>query len=293
VRLSVPPQLFALATFMFAAFMNGCVKALNHALPLSLIFCSRFLIGLLILYPMIYRMGGLRQTLRTNHPYKQCLRGALSMAGIGFSFYALPLLPLGDATVLWQTQGFFLLLLSGFVAKEKIHPKYFLTCGLGFLGVMLILHPEGKTPLFPALIMLLSAIITAVTTLTVRFVSRKDNELTILTWFFSISSVISLIWYFAFSDHPQLNNTYISLLIGAGIFGSLSQICMTKAFKALGADAIGPYTYSGIIFSTALGFLFFNEMPTLWMLAGATCIILAIHWNHHIARRLKLSTPEI
>ena len=177
--------------------------------------------------------------------------------------------------------------------QEKIHPKYFLTCGLGFLGVLLILHPQGNTDLLAAFLMLLSAVIAAVTTLTVRFVARKDSEITIMTWFFSISGIISILWYVCFSSHPVLNGTQWLLLGGAGIFGALSQLCMTKAFKALGASAIGPYTYSGILFSTILGLMFFQETPSLWMLAGAACIIIAIHWNHRLANRISLIPPTL
>ncbi len=286
----VSPYVYALATWFFVAVMNACVKGLDHSVPLALIALSRFGIGFLLFCPAIIKAGGFLAVLaRTRHPRKQMTRATLSLIGVMCSFYAVPLLPLGDASALWNSFAFFLLLLSWPLLGEKIEVRHYAICALGFIGVLLIAQPHGTAQLMPLVLILLSAMTAAVTTLTVRLMSRDDPELTIITWMFGVSALISFIWWAAFAPKDALTTLQALLLIGAGMSGSLSQLCMTRAFKSAGAQIMGPYTYSGIVFSVILGFLFFNEVPTVWMLAGGLLIAGAIQANHVFGTETKRS----
>ena len=284
---AVSPYLYALGIFFFVALMNACVKGLHQEVPLSLITLSRFGIGFLMFVPAIIGKGGFAKVLKTHHPRKQVTRALLSMTGVAITFYAIPFLPLGDATALWNTLAFFLLILSGPVLGEKIETKHYGICAVGFAGVLLIAHPHGSGQLIPILAMLLAALIAATTTLTVRLMSREDDELTIITWMFGVSAVTSFLWWTIFTPKESLTLTQMALLCGAGLFGSVSQLCMTRALKTLSAKAMGPYTYSGILFSTVMGFFFFNEIPSHWMLLGAILIIGGIHLSYKFDKRTE------
>jgi len=283
----VSPYLYALGVFFFVALMNACVKGLHNEVPLSLITLSRFGIGFLMFVPAVLHTGGFAKVLRTHHPRKQAGRAILSMTGVAITFYAIPLLPLGDATALWNTLAFFLLLLSGPLLSEKIDLKHYGVCAIGFIGVLFIAHPHGTGQALPIIAMLIAALIAATTTLTVRLMSRDDSELTILTWMFGVSMLVSFVWWAGFAPKEALTLNQGALLIGAGLFGSVSQLSMTRAMRTLGAQALGPYTYSGILFSTVMGFLFFDEVPTLWMLVGALFIISGVQLSYRLDKKEK------
>lgn len=281
------PHLYALGIWLFVALMNACVKGLHQEIPLSLIATSRFSIGLLMFLPAIYKAGGFKRVLMTKHPRKQVIRSILSMSGVTATFYAIPLLPLGDATALWNTLAFFLLLFSGPLLGEKIQLKHYLICAIGFIGVLFIAHPHGTEQIIPVAVMIIAAMVAAFTTLTVRFMSRDDHELTIITWLFSISTLISVLWFVFLTPKMSLSMEQIGLLIAVGLFGSISQLCMVRAFKKLSAEVMGPYTYSGILFSLILGFFFFDEKPTIWMMTGASLIIIGIQLSYKLNAKPK------
>jgi drug/metabolite transporter (DMT)-like permease len=285
------PHLYAIGIFLFVALMNACVKGLDNSVPMTLILACRLVTGVLIFTPMILKRGGFRKVLKTDHPYKQILRAFLSMIGIACGFYAVPLLPLGDANALWQSYGFFVLLLSVPILGERIDLKYYLICAIGFVGVLLISQPHGDGNILPVALVLISAFIAAITTLTVRLMARKDQDITILAWFFCLASIISVGWYLAFTEKEALTIEQCLLLAGAGIFGSFSQYFMVQAFKFLRADVVGSYAYSGIVFSLVIGFICFDEIPTPWMLAGAALILSGIHFSYQLNRKMKPVVP--
>jgi drug/metabolite transporter (DMT)-like permease len=63
------------------------------------------------------------------------------------------------------------------------------------------------------------------------------------------------------------------MLVGAGMFGGIAQVAMTKAYgldKAARAAALG---YSGVVIAQVLGVLFLHEIPTGRQLVGAGLVV--------------------
>jgi drug/metabolite transporter (DMT)-like permease len=283
------PHFFAIATCLFQALMNACVKALGPDVPATLVMSVRCLTGLAVFYPFIHMAGGFKAVMVTRNRQKQITRALLSAFGVTCSYVAIRYLPLGDAMALWNTYGFFLLMLSVPILGERVSFKQYFACAIGFLGVLLIARPHGETHYFAILIMLVSAASSAAGTLTVRLMSREDKEITILTWFFIVSSIASVIVWLIFAEKAPLSLREIVLLICGGLFGSMSQLSMTKAFRHLGADRMASYAYSGIVFSMIIGFTWFSEVPTLWMLAGAVLIVIGMQTSRYFNKQKTIT----
>lgn len=286
---SISPHVYAVLTFLFFALMNACIKGLHGTVPLPLTVLCRFGIGFLVFIPVIYHQGGIKKAFTTHHPWLQILRAMTGVTAIGCSFYVLPIMPLGDASALGQIYPFLLVLISIPFLGEKAEPKQFAACILGFIGVILIARPHGEAGIFAACIVVLASCASAFGDLTTRKISRKDQSLTIVIWFFFISTILSFIWWLMAAPFVVLTSHQILLLLGAGILGSFTQFFVIQAFKHLHAGIMGPYSYLGILLSTLFGWLFFNEVPTLWMLAGVLFIISGVQWNYLVSRRANRS----
>ena len=63
------------------------------------------------------------------------------------------------------------------------------------------------------------------------------------------------------------------MLIGAGVVGGIAQILVTSSYRFAPASMLAPYDYVSMIFAILLGYFWFDELPTLVMLAGATLVI--------------------
>ena len=279
------PYLYAVSAFVFSALMGACVKSLGGAVPLSLILTARFWVGLGMVYPLARRERGYYYALRTKKIKMHLLRAVSGMATVGLFFMALPRLPLGDANALGQIYPFFLLALSGPLLGEVIKPKQYLACILGFAGVVLIAQPHGTSGLIPALMVVASSLTAAVTDLLVRGLARTEKSLTTVLWFFLLAGTISFIWWFVADRHVQITYTQALLLVLVGLTGGLTQFALTESFKHLPAGIMGAFSYLGLFFSALFGFIFFHEVPSLWMLSGIALIVTGARWSYILHRK--------
>ena len=63
---------------------------------------------------------------------------------------------------------------------------------------------------------------------------------------------------------------------------------MTLAYANAKAQTLAPFEYTGLIWSSLLGYVFFHEIPSLRLYAGAGVIILAclvVAFETHFAAR--------
>lgn len=285
----VSPHVYAVLMFLFFALMNACIKGLHGTVPLPLTVMCRFAIGLLVFLPVVHYKGGIKKAFVTHHPWLQVLRAVMGVTAIACSFYVLPIMPLGDASALGQIYPFLLLLISVPFLGEKANPKQFAACVLGFIGVLLIARPHGEAGFFAASVVILAASSSAFGDLISRKMARRDNNLTIVMWFFTIATLLSFIWWMVEAPHTVLTRHQIVLLLSAGLLGSVTQLFVIQAFKHLHAGIMGPYSYLSIFLATLFGWLFFDEVPTLWMLAGVLFIIAGVQWNYMVSRKVRRS----
>ena len=84
------------------------------------------------------------------------------------------------------------------------------------------------------------------------------------------------------------------LIVGAGLFGVFGQVLMTYSYRYAEASTIAPIDYSNMIMSIVLGYLFFDEIPTLSVWIGAPLILgagLLILWREYSLKK-QLSVPS-
>ena len=60
-----------------------------------------------------------------------------------------------------------------------------------------------------------------------------------------------------------------------GFWGGLGHWFLILAHRIAPAGVLAPYIYLGLIWMSAAGFLLFDDIPTLWTLAGGAIVILA------------------
>ncbi len=267
------PHVHAMATFFLFALMNSCVKALGPDFPITIKLAFRFWVGVIAFYPLVHRAGGYFNVLRTHDFKGQVWRAAMGLAAVTGSFYALYLLPMSDVNALGQTYPFFLLLLSIPILKEKVNAQQVFACMLGFIGVAVIAQPHGGNIMWPMLVIMGVALSAAASDLVVRRLSRQDSNLTIVLWFFVLAGLASALAWIFFGVRVEIGPREIALLVGAGLFGSAAQMCMTEAFRYLGAGIMGPYSFMGFFWATLCGWMLFGEVPDMMVVGGALLII--------------------
>lgn len=201
------------------------------------------------------------------------LRSFFGTVGILCNFYAVDHLLLADASILNKMSPFFAIFCSYFLLKEKIpFQKILLVLG-AFVGALFVIKPSfsGKEML-PALIGLFGGFAAGLAYTCVRKLGTMGIKGPFIVFFFSAFSCLSVLPYLLFHYTPMTGKQLLFLLL-AGLAASGGQFSITSAYIYAPARDISVYDYSQILFSSALGFFIFGQIPDGWSFLGYGIIV--------------------
>ncbi|ELS05614.1 putative permease [Xenococcus sp. PCC 7305] len=261
---------FIVASEFSFALGAALVKLVSESFPNESIVFFRNFFGLLILAPLLFRGG--TKTLQTDCLPIHLVRSGFGIGAMYCFFYAIANLSLGNTMLIKSTIPLIIPFVSGIWLHEKISQRIIFAGVLGFLGVFLILKPDGDTN-WASLVALLSSVLAAIAFVAVRKLSATEPTLRIIS-FFSIFglfiSAIPLIWTWKTPTVRQF-----LLLMGLGLATTLGQFLLTRGYQNAPAASVGIFTYTSVIFGTFLGWLFWSELLDMNYFFGAVLIVLA------------------
>ena len=103
-----------------------------------------------------------------------------------------------------------------------------------------------------------------------RWVDPRESVWTLLLWLTGTGAVLSafvvpFVWV-------PLQAEHIWQFLGIAVFGTAGMTMMSQAFRLAPAAIVAPFDYTGLIWATILGFLFWGDMPDLATYIGAAVI---------------------
>jgi drug/metabolite transporter (DMT)-like permease len=265
--------------------MTTLVKYLGNDYPASLQTFYRQAAGFVILLPLILQRRG--AAFATTRPWILIFRSAAGTVGMILSFYAFQKMPLADANALSFTRTLWLVPLAAFVVRETVGPLRIGAAVVGFAGVMIILGPgtgAGFTVGLPALAMLASSFLFALTITGMKVMTRDHSPTVLLVWSATLGLVLALPGAFLAWRWPQPLD--LVLLTAMGVLGTVTQWCYIKGMAIGDAGAMAPIDYIRLVFTVIVGFVLFHEVPGVRTIAGAGLVVastLFITWREHMA----------
>ena len=245
------------AGFFFAG-MGVCVKlSAREGYSLAEIVLYRSAIMLFIMLALV-RWHNVQ--LATKHWHRHVKRGVTGFCSLSVYFYAISLLPLATAVTLNYTSPVFLMLMLVFFRGLKANWGIVFALGLGFLGVVFLLHPTFEEQiLFGVTVALTSAVLTAMVYFDVSDLGRRGEPTARTVFYFSlISTLLSLVWI-AFSRLNPITLRGFFMLAGTGVFATLGQLAMTRAYSRGKVLLSASLTYTAVVFATLSGVIFWGE----------------------------------
>jgi drug/metabolite transporter (DMT)-like permease len=132
----------------------------------------------------------------------------------------------------------------------------------------------------------LQGVFSAFTTMLVRGLSATEKSTTIVMW----QSLLMTLFTGATLPFLWVTPTAweLAMLLTLGLIGGVAQVMLTEAYASAQVSALGPYSYTSILWATGLGIVVFGTWPGLSMLAGAAMIIAAgLYILHREMKRTK------
>lgn len=200
------------------------------------------------------------------------LRSIFGTLGILCNFYAVDHLVLSDASMLNKMSPFFAVLFSYLILKEKVSVSQALMVAGAFVGSLFVIKPTfSNLDFLPSLIGLCGGIGAGAAYTMVRKLGANGEKGPFIVFFFSTFSCLVTLPWLIFDYHPMTGGQLVILLL-AGLSAAGGQFAITAAYCYAPAKEISVYDYSQIIFSAALGFFVFGQMPDLLSWVGYAVI---------------------
>jgi drug/metabolite transporter (DMT)-like permease len=286
---SMTIQAFLLNTF--AVFSYAVVDAATKLLRLDYGFGTWQIMLLTRIPPLLVALALTAQAtgspfrLKTAFPKWHLLRGVL-VAVTGFAFFdGLKYLPLADCIVLAFAAPVFVTALSGPLLGERVGWRRWSAIGVGFIGVIVAVKP-GAPIGYGTWLILISAIAYALTLLTLRRISGKESTHNILFYSTAFTLVISVVP--GIGEWQPVGWHAAGIMLLQGLASACGQLSMTRAFRLGEASMLVPIEFTALVWAVIFGYMFWNDIPAIDVLAGAALIIGAnIYISHREARLAK------
>jgi drug/metabolite transporter (DMT)-like permease len=277
-----------LGSVVLFAGMTVCVKFLGQDIPSGQTIFVRGLISVLVLTLIAWRTEGLHllKTRNWRSHARRSLAGTVSMFCL---FAAVTKIPLADVTAIAFTSPMFLTVLAMVFLGEKIHRFRWTALGFGFLGALIMIGPhlsfaEGSS--VGALTALGAAMFSAIAMTFLRSMSGGEHAITI-TFYFSLTFTVCAALT-ALEGWPLPTATQWCLIVLAGLLGVFGQLLLTYSYGYAEASTIAPLDYTSMIMAVLLGYLFFDEIPSLSIWLGAPLVVgagLIILWREYYLKK--------
>lgn len=264
-------SLLVLSASLMLATLGALVKLASTALPNEVIVFFRNFLAFLCLLPWLMLPQN-RQPLKTRRFRFHLLRSVTGLGSVYSLFYALAHLQLAEAVLLSFTTPFFVPLIARVWLKEPVPKRIGVAILLGFVGVILILKP-GLSVFKPvALAGLASAGLAAVSMVTIRQMSNTEPATRIVFYFSCLGTLGSAFPLIQAWETPS-DDLWL-VLFALGLVAVIGQLLLTKGYSLAAAAQVGPFVYANVIFSTFIGWWFWDEYLDIWSGIGALLICL-------------------
>ncbi|MDX5382901.1 MAG: DMT family transporter [Rhodobacterales bacterium] len=215
----------------------------------------------------------LRSVARTNYPGLQLARSVFLMFGTVFFFFSVANIGLTEATAIMNINPVIITLGAALFLGEKIGLRRALGIGAAMIGALIVIRPGSEVFSPYAVLPLVAAFAYSAYNITTRFVGRNEDPWTSLLYTALFGAVVMTVAVPFYWQPLDLTSALLMLVIAA--FGTLSQLLLIRALAIGEAGMLAPFAYTGLVFATVWGIVFFGEYPDLWTIVGAMIIVAA------------------
>jgi drug/metabolite transporter (DMT)-like permease len=272
---------FKLISALLFAAMSALVRQLSDVAPVGQLVFFRSACAIppvLLIYAL---RGELMTAVRTNRPFGQLGRGALSVAGMFTNFSALTRLPLADATAISFASPLITVALAAIILKERVRMYRWSAVLVGFGGVIVMLIPHfdighyatvgaASAATVGSLFAITAAFCNAGTVIQTRRLAQSETTSSIV-FYFSLVTALAGAVTLPFAWHTPTGSELLALT-SLGVFGGIAHIFLTESYRYATASVIAPFDYSAMLWALLLGYWVFGELPSALVYVGAIIV---------------------
>ncbi|MDV7340700.1 DMT family transporter [Terasakiella sp. A23] len=250
------------------ACLSGMIRYMSGVIPALEMVFFRNLFSWFFMMPMVAHAGW--KTLKTTRTKAHILRAIFGTLAMSCWFMGLTLIPISEATALNFTVPLFTTLGAALFLGEKVKSHRWIALCIGFAGTLVIVRPGMQEVQLGTILILASSIFMSCTFLTVKRLSSTDHPATIVFYMGLFMTPMSLVGAAPVWVWPEPSH-YV-WLIGMGFSAAVGHFAMAKAMSCADASVSMPFSFTHMIFASAIAYFFFAESIDLYTWIGAGII---------------------
>ena len=261
----------ALAFFIFATSdVLQKYATINHTIFQIIFF--RYLFLLIISFVESKRKNN-HYFYKTNNIKLQLSRSLISVLETVFFVSSFKYLSLATVHSVASLAPVFVVILSMLILKEKIEKRLWFIIFFGFIGVIVILRPGFDIFDIKSLLPLGAGFFFGLYQVITKKASQYDSDETSL-FYTSIFGLVIISFLILIYWHPFTLISYFLLPL-IGLMMTLAHYSLIIGLARAPASKIQPFHFTLIFWAIVFGYLFYNDIPDIPTLFGASIISLS------------------
>jgi len=278
-----------LIAMMVFSVQDGIMKYIFNFVSLYEVYLIRTLVsfGLILIFLKLKKE---KIVFKSQYPLLTFCRVILFFFGFSSFYISLTVLPLGFATALFFVTPFLITIFAHFFLKEEIGIRRWSAVVVGFIGVYITLNPDFNNFNYLSLLPILCAFCYSLSMIIIKKTSDKDSVYTQTFTFYFGAIIFSTIFYFLIgdgqyntSDHPASQFIFrewfvdlessILFMATTGLTATVAFLLLFTAYSIASPAVVSPFEYSILLWSPLIGWIYFNEIPSLNTVIGILIIV--------------------
>jgi len=281
--------LLILSGMALFSIQDSLIKYIFEESALYELYFGRTLTALILLLVFL-KVTSQKLVLKTHYPLLTCCRVICFFFGFSFFYISLTYMSLAMANALFFSSPFFISILAILFLGEKVGIRRWLAIIVGFIGVYIVLNPDFENFNYMKLAPVACALCYAISMTITKITSDKDNVYSQMFHLY-IGAIGVSILFFIFTGKGQFNTfsdptfqfilrewftnpTYAwPYIVAMGFVAAVSFYCVFSAYSVASPSVVSLFEYSLIIWAIIIGYVLFNDVPTIRTFVGVALII--------------------
>ena len=275
--------LWMLLTGLCFVAVTALVKVLGPRIPAVESAFLRYVIGIILLSPMLWRIDFRAFPMRLQGLF--AMRGLMHSIGVWCWFFAMARIPIAEVTALNYLAPIFVTIGAALFLGESMALRRILAVVAALVGALIILRP-GFREIGPGHIaMLFTGFVFGGSYLMAKVLADRVDAAVVVAML-SVWVTVGLAPA-AISQWVTPTLHELLILLGVAIFATAGHYTMTLALAEAPVAVTQPVTFLQLIWATLLGVLVFAEPIDAWVVLGGGVILASVSYITWREARLK------
>ncbi|BBM67276.1 membrane protein [Vibrio alfacsensis] len=270
---------------LIAVLSDALIKSVGNEVPIFQFVFYRQLSAVMILLPvyLLTKQSPLMEGFKWH-----AVRAHVWLTGATFMVIAISSLPLATANAIFYAAPLLMLPLAAIFFGEKLSAQSIIAAVMGFAGVLVIIRPNQID--WAALSALVVAITLAINNLLIRKLPKNQSVTHTLLMTNLAGIPVSLL--LVFIEGETWDWSSFPVAAGSSLFIMIYAATCVLAYRSIESNKIASAEYSGLIGAVIVGFLWFGEVPDVFMAIGTVMIVVPLIWLSKRERRKQKQEQE-